>query len=129
MATLRYASADKGNVYLGPSLGLMTAAELVIQRLPGGEAKAKLPADSVPTASAFSPDSRLVAVGYRDGEVKLCDLALGEEILQCPLRPRSITQVAFCGDTLLAVTDGEGSVQFVDLDSLRRKLSEIGLGW
>jgi len=129
MATLRSASADKGNIYLGPPLGLATAAELVIQRLPGGEAKAKLPADSVPTASAFSPDSRLVAVGYRDGEVKLYDLALGEEILQCPLRPRSITQVAFCSDKLLAVTDGEGSVQFVDLESLRRELSGIGLGW
>ena len=74
-------------------------------------------------------DSRLLAVGYRDGEVKLYDFALGEELLQCPFCSRSITQLAFCGNGLLAVADGEGTVQFVDLDALHRELSEIGLGW
>jgi len=120
MATLRYAAEG---------MGLATRVDLVIQRLPGGGEQAKLPGDSVPTASAFSPDSRQVAVGYHDGEVKLYDIALGEELFQCPLCSRGITQVAFSGDGLLAVTDGEGSVQFVDLDALRRELSEIRLGW
>ncbi|MGA2256629.1 MAG: WD40 repeat domain-containing protein, partial [Thermoguttaceae bacterium] len=129
MATLRQTAEGTANGYPGAPVDLAAKADLVIQRLPGGEQQATLPGTSVPTASAFSADSRLLAVGYRDGEVKLYSFALGEELLQCPFRSRSITQLAFCGDNLLAVTDGEGSVQFVDLDALRRELSEIGLGW
>ncbi|MGO9112629.1 MAG: WD40 repeat domain-containing serine/threonine protein kinase [Thermoguttaceae bacterium] len=129
LATLRSGKEGPPFGYLGPPGGIATHAELVIQHLPGGEEKATLPGTSVPTASAFSADSRLLAVGYRDGAVKLYDFAMGEELLQCPFRSRSITQLAFCGDKLLAVSDGEGSVQFVDLDGLRRGLSEIGLGW
>lgn len=101
----------------------------MIQRLPGGEEQARLPGTSVPTASAFTADSRLLAAGYRDGAVRLYHVALGEELFQCPLRSRSIRQLAFQGSSLLAVTDGEGSVQFVDLDAVHRQLAEIGLGW
>ncbi len=126
MATLR---DPAGHQPLGTPWGYDGSADLVIQRLPGGEEQARLPGTSVPTASAFTADSRLLAAGYRDGAVRLYHVALGEELFQCPLRSRSIRQLAFQGSSLLAVTDGEGSVQFVDLDAVRRQLAEIGLGW
>jgi eukaryotic-like serine/threonine-protein kinase len=129
MATLRYASEAPGYGSVGLPTDLASRADLVLQRLPGGEQKATYSGASVPTASAFSAGSRLLAVGYRDGTVRLYHIALGEELFECPFRSRSITQLAFCGEELLAVADCEGLVQFVDLETLRRQLSETGLGW
>ena len=78
----------------------------------------------------FSPDSRLVAVGYRDGSVQIWDLGAGEELFRVGLRGRAIVQLAFSGNgRFLVAGDGQSAVQLVEIPRLRRQLAEIGLDW
>ena len=88
---------------------------------------------SVPTATVFSPDSQWLAVGYRDGQVKLCRMSDGQELLHFRLGPQAIRQLAVSGDAMtLVVRDAETShptLQFVQLTDLRSSLAELGLAW
>jgi WD40 repeat protein len=106
------------------------AAEVIVQPFPARSSSLRIAHSSPPSACAFAPDSRLLAVGYRDGSVHFWDLAAGEEVFRVALRPRAIVHLAFSGDgSLLAATDGQTVVQLLDLSALRRQLSAIGLEW
>ena len=84
----------------------------------------------MPSATAFSPDSRLLAIGYCDGFVRLSRVDDGAEIFRSQLRSRPIIQLAFSSDgATLAVTDGFDGIQLLDLPSLHRGLASIGLDW
>ena len=105
-------------------------AEVLVQSFPSSGKRLTIAHSSPPNACAFSPDSRLLAIGYRDGSVHFWDLAAGEEVFRLALRPRAIVHLAFSGDgSLLAATDGQSAVQLLDLSALRRQLSDIGLEW
>lgn len=84
----------------------------------------------MPSATTFSPDSRLLAIGYCDGFVRLSRVDDGAEVFRSQVRTRPITQLAFSSDgATLAVTDGFDGVQLLDLPGLRRGLDSIGLDW
>ncbi len=115
---------------LATSFGRARAADVVLHPIPPGTAGQSIPGPSAPSAFAFSADSRLLAIGYRDGWLRLWDLARHEEVLFCPLRSRPIMQLALGGaGDVLAVSEGEGNIQFVDLVQLRRQLAELQLDW
>ena len=61
-------------------------------------------------ACVFSPDGRLLALGYRDGSISLWDLLSREEVFHVRYRSLPITQLAFGqrGRVLLA-GDGGGT--------------------
>jgi len=106
--------------------------EALVQRFPEGDRRAVIPGPSTPAdrASAFSPDSRLLALGYRDGSVKVWNLAEEAEVFHVRLCPRPITQLEFSGaGRYLAVTDGQSTIEMIDLGSLRRALAAVSLDW
>ena len=79
---------------------------------------------------AFSPDGRLMGVGYRDGSVMLWSLPGEEEVFHGRFCARPVSQLAFSLDPpLMAVCDGESAVQLVDLAAIRSTLATVGLGW
>jgi WD40 repeat protein len=129
LAALR-ASGSDNTMALFASAGTATHSEIVLHRLPDNGREVLIPGDTAPSAAAFSPDGRHLAIGYRDGAIRLCRVDSGEQIFQCGLKSRPITQLAFSGDgATLAVTDGSDSIQLLDMPGLRRGLSSIGLDW
>ena len=106
------------------------APDCILERLAGSDERWAIAGPSAPSAHAFSFDSRLLAIGYRDGSVKLWDTAAAAVLFHSPVRSQPITQLAFSGDgRWLAITDGESSLRFVDLMLLRQELTRVGLDW
>jgi WD40 repeat protein len=129
LAALRPSGGDNAMAFFA-SAGTVSRSEIVLHRFPENGRQVVIAGSVVPCATAFSPDSRLLAIGYRDGFVRLCRVDSGEEIFQSRLRSRPITQLAFSGDgATLAVTDGIDSIQLLDLKDLRQGLNTIGLDW
>jgi WD40 repeat protein len=123
-------SGDDNAPALFAAVGTSIHAEIVLHRFPENGRQRIIAGSVVPTATAFSPDSRLLAIGYRDGCVRLCRVADGEELFRSRLRSRPITQLVLSGDSAtLAVTDGLDSIQLLDLPRLREGLLAIGLDW
>jgi WD40 repeat protein len=52
----------------------------------------------IPTAAAFSPDGKLLALGEKDGEVRLLDAANGQEVRSFSNSKNSILSLAFSPD-------------------------------
>jgi WD40 repeat protein len=129
LATLRAPEGISPSSLLGLPVSAWTKADLVLHRLPEGKEKVVIAGDSISCSCAFSPDSQLLAVGYRDGVVRLYRISQRENIFHCRFGTRPISGLAFVGEGTMAVTDGEGTVKFVDLQALRRELGEQGLGW
>jgi WD40 repeat protein len=103
---------------------------LVLLSLPGGGPELRIVGPTRPTACAFSPNSRVMAVGYQDGSARLLDLAQGHEIFRADFCSSPISQLAFTPDgESLAVTDGRSIIQLLHLTTLRQQLARINLGW
>jgi WD40 repeat protein len=62
-----------------------------------------------PSALAFSPDGRSIAIGYANGTLEVCDTATGKERRSYPGVARGITSVAFSPDGSLLAAAGEES--------------------
>jgi WD40 repeat protein len=84
-----------------------------------------------PSETQFSPDGRLLAVGYEYGGVDVFDVLTGVPLLRWkPPGLREAHHVAFAPDaSLLAVADNTGPVRFLHLGELRKRLAELGLDW
>ena len=129
MAALRNADGTPTLQSFGASID-RGWSEVVLQELSGNRKHVAISGPSPPSTSAFAPDGSLLAVGYRDGSVKLCRVSTGEQLFHCPFRTAAIRQLAFSGDgATLAITDGEGVVQLLNLVTLRQGLIDDGLGW
>jgi WD40 repeat protein len=130
MATLRFEGADPMFAMFGSLGSTHTRADVVLAHFPDGGSGVAITGPSTPSANAFSPDSRLLAIGYRDGLVKLCRVSDGATLFQVPLVSDAVRQLAFSSDAqTLAVTNGDGNVQFIDLPAVRRGLAASGLEW
>jgi WD40 repeat protein len=81
-------------------------------------------------ACVFSPDGRLVALGYRDGSISLWDLISREEVFHVRYRSLPITQLAF-GESgrLLLAGDAGRTIGTIDLAQLRQDLAPLRLAW
>jgi len=84
-----------------------------------------------PSASAFSADGRLLAVGYQNGFVELWDVEKGQELFRWqPRGQREVRHIAFSPDNAdIATSDGAAPVQLLHLVELRRRLATMGLDW
>jgi WD40 repeat protein len=104
--------------------------EVIVERFPVTDEHWTIAGPSAPSASVFSRDSRWLAIGYRDGLVKLWDTSATAVVFQATLRHRPIRQLAFTEDNRwLGVADGGSTIPFVDLAALHEELATVGLEW
>jgi hypothetical protein len=86
---------------------------------------------------AFSPNGRYLAVGMRNGLVRICDIDAQQELfdwkppldaLEAPFMQRHL---AFTADSTKLVTAVPNSpaLLLLDLNLLNRQLAEVGLPW
>ena len=116
--------------YLEGNVAAQANKALNLQSFPIADEQKKIVGSSTPTAHAFDPHERLLAIGYQDGSATLWDIAANEEIFHVGFCSQPVFQLAFTPDgESLAVTDTESPIQFIDLTGLRRQLVEIGLDW
>jgi WD40 repeat protein len=81
---------------------------------------------------AFSPDSRLLAVGYGDGSIQLWSMSRGEEIFRWPAHNSPVTRVSFTPEGSIASVAGAESgsrYEVLEVGTIRRRLAELGLDW
>jgi WD40 repeat protein len=79
----------------------------------------------------FSPDGRLLAVGYENGPAEVWDVQERELLFQWrPLGVRSVQHLAFSSDgAFLAASGDAGPIHLLNLAELRRQLAQAGLEW
>jgi hypothetical protein len=109
----------------GRWLSMICDAGLIMRRFPSFEQRFPITGGH---EHSFSKDSRLLAHYHsKRREVSLWDLERGEELFRWPTEKFS---VAFTPEGDLACGELQGSqVQVIRLESLRRQLAEMGLGW
>jgi WD40 repeat protein len=130
MVTLRYTSGDAMFAVFGSEGSARVSADAVLVHFPDARQTVRIADVSVPVACAFSPDNQLLALGYRDGALKLCQVDRGQPLFRCRLRTRPLRQLCFTADSAaLAISDGDGTVQLVDLSQLRQGLETVHLDW
>ena len=86
-----------------------------------------LPASTV-SVVRWSPDSRLIACGMREGEVHLCDAASGALIGSLVPQERAIEAIAFTADGRILLTADHDRLRISDTATLRT-IDEIVPGW
>jgi WD40 repeat protein len=90
----------------------------------------QLPPGRLPGPSAFSPDSRLFAVGYSPSGIEVWDVARGVALFRWdPPGMREAVTLAFAPDGTLAAIDLQGPLWTLDIPALRRQLDDMGLDW
>ena len=94
----------------------------------GGSRAWRIPSGVLATSASFSPDGRLLALGYTDGLAQLWDVK-GTELFHWSTPRRGVQALAFAGDTAVASSGVGGDVRIVDLLELRRRLAPLGLDW
>jgi len=104
---------------------------LVLWNLPAERKQIDTHGAAAPTVYAISPDSHLLAIGYRDGTVHLWDVAAAEELFRWDFSSHPIAAVSFTSEgTALAVCDNQtGLVNVLDLVAVRREFTHLGLAW
>ena len=114
---------------MGGRSGVTVKAQVVVQSLASEAQKFKIPGSSAPDAYAFSPDSRLLAIGYRDGTVQLWEIERGEELFRYASGAKSVAHLAFTHDGgAVASTDGTSpEIQLLQLAGLRQRLADMSL--
>jgi WD40 repeat protein len=104
----------------------------VLWRLESEKSVLSIRGTELTLAYAFSPDSRLLVVGYRDGSAQLWSLEQGQELFHWTLYPEPLEYLvlAFTPDgESLASSDGASAIRFLHLAPLRRHLADLGLDW
>lgn len=104
---------------------------VAVWQLPSGERRQDIGGSIGPTSYAFSPDSRMLAVGCLDGTAQLWDLTNSEMVFHWTEHSAAITHLAFSPDGTEIASSGaiSSSIRFLDLTGLRRQLADLGLGW
>jgi WD40 repeat protein len=85
-----------------------------------------------PTALAFSPDGKRVAVGDNSGGLKVYDVEGGKEVYECVGHGEAIddASLAFSPDGKLLVSSSEDrSMRVWDAETGKRKFTVTDLGW
>jgi WD40 repeat protein len=78
-----------------------------------------LPAEETPDVIAFSPDSGLCAVGFRNGWVGVWEVGTGELVLTSRGHSGGVTDLAFSSDgKILASAGGDGTIVLWDVNAL-----------
>ena len=89
-------------------------------------------AETFPTALAFSPDSRLLAIEAGFGAIRLVDPEAGSEVarFESPL-PSRLEPLCFTpdGGRLIVHAHQQRAVYVWDLRLIREQLADIGLDW
>ena len=105
LATLRYPEGDPMFAMYGAQGSSLLSAEVVLVWVPDCQQQTAIVGPSIPTTIAFNSDCTLLAVGYRNGDLQLCRLPGGEELLQCPVATSALRQIAFGrDDSFLAIS-------------------------
>ena len=79
---------------------------------------------------AVSPDGIWLATAGNDHMIRLWEVTSGRELARWESHDSAVTALSFCPKgNLLASGAEDGSVKMWNLDSIRRELSSIGLGW
>jgi serine/threonine protein kinase/WD40 repeat protein len=76
-----------------------------------------------------SPDSRLVALGMRDGVIRLVELATGRELAWLEDPEQRAGRAAFTPDGTRLVVSTEDGPRVWDLRLIRKGLTRLGLDW
>lgn len=123
------ASAQATCIALSPDERLLAAVywqKITIWNLETGEIRHTLPEynDHPCTAIAFSPDGRLLATGYLqtfcvriDHDIKLWDVATGQELQQLKGHTRTVTGLVFSPDGQLISCSEDASIRVWQLAS------------
>ena len=107
-------------------------AHVALWHPPSGERRPDMRGSGVPTSYAFSPDSAMLAIGYRDGSAQLWDLTNNEMMFRWKEHSAAITRLAFTPDGTEIASSGminSSGIRFLDLTGLRRQLAAVGLDW
>lgn len=101
-----------------------------IWSLPSLETVAEISPEAIPSAFAFHPDNKAIALGYSNGVVQLISIPSSAELCRWQRGSSVITWLAFSSDgNLLGVADGTAPIETVNLELLRQQFSAIGLSW
>jgi WD40 repeat protein len=83
-----------------------------------------------PAGSTFSPDGRLVVLGYENGSVEVWDVQERELLFQWRGLGAAVKRLAFTPDAaFLAYSGAQGPIHLLHLRELRRQLADMGLNW
>jgi serine/threonine protein kinase/WD40 repeat protein len=114
----------------GGAIGLSAESLLNLLDLCGDREPLRLRCPVMPTAATFSPDGRLLAVGYTDGSGQVCVAATGAELFRWVPHGTAVRALDFSANgQALATAGAGGDVQVLDLTRLRHLLAPLGLDW
>jgi WD40 repeat protein len=130
------ALSPDGRWLLGREGGLshdLTLTEIQghVWTLPSGRKHLDISGSATINGQAFSPDGRLLAVGFADGQIGLWDTEQGEKLfeIQSGCKHLSLLQFTSNGNSLAFADDKSPEIQILDLMKLLGQLAEIGLEW
>ena len=116
---------------LANSLATLPTTTLFLRDLERGTQTRLMQSTAAPWYAAFSPDSRLLAVGLAARDVHVFDTSNGKLLFRWPTRLRNIDVLTFTpdGKTLIASDNNGSRLEMLHIDALRRQLAELGLNW
>lgn len=110
-------------------------AHVIVWHVEAGEQLWEVRGSEAPTAYTFSPDSHMLAVGYRDGAAQLWDLQTKDLVFQWKEHTMPITHLVFSedGSEIASAEAMQGNsfsqFRFLNLTALRQQLATCGLDW
>jgi hypothetical protein len=105
---------DDGSIFaisLSPDDRFLAAVSedgaLTVWELGGGSVLYRRDTGAAPASVAFSPDSKILAVGYENGTLRLLNAESGRTLLEIPAHGRCIRSVTWSPDGSLIATGGD----------------------